>query len=178
MIFISSVRRTLYHGEPDPVGLCITPIIISIIPVGLCITPIMIFISPIGLCITVSLILYGASLTDLYNSLLNWSFGLDVAGAALALTAAVLMIVNSCIIPWLHPRGIRSWSSGCGSRGGNPNTAYSYCALLFSGAFYSLSSSDSAHYHRKKEGIHRTFRARNRCVPTFRWGSHIHHFII
>lgn len=52
-----------------------------------------------GLCITVSLILYGASLTDLYNSLLNWSFGLDVAGAALALTAAVLMIVNSCIIP-------------------------------------------------------------------------------
>lgn len=59
----------------------------------------MIFISPVGLCITVSLILYGASLTDLYNSLLNWSFGLDVAGAALALTAAVLMIVNSCIIP-------------------------------------------------------------------------------
>uniref|UniRef100_K1QNL3 Uncharacterized protein n=1 Tax=Magallana gigas TaxID=29159 RepID=K1QNL3_MAGGI len=38
-------------------------------------------------------------LGDLYNSLLNWSFGLDVAGAALALTAAVLMIVNSCIIP-------------------------------------------------------------------------------
>ncbi|XP_062612015.1 uncharacterized protein LOC134273823 [Saccostrea cucullata] len=52
-----------------------------------------------GLCITVSLIIYGASLIDLYNSLLSWSFGLDVAGAALALTAAVLMIINSCIIP-------------------------------------------------------------------------------
>ena len=65
--------------------------------VDFCIT-LSIFVS-VGLCITVSLILYGASLTDLYSSLLNWSFGLDVGGAALALTAGVLMVINSCLIP-------------------------------------------------------------------------------
>lgn len=68
-------------------------------PLSNCSDQLVLFVCFSGLCITISLIIYGASLTDLYNSLLNWSFGLDVAGAALALTAAVLMIVNSCIIP-------------------------------------------------------------------------------
>ncbi|KAK3087992.1 hypothetical protein FSP39_013171 [Pinctada imbricata] len=53
----------------------------------------------VSLCVLTSIIIYGVSLTSLYNSLLNWSFGLDVAGCALALAAAILMIINSCLIP-------------------------------------------------------------------------------
>lgn len=168
----------MYYGEFDFVGFCIIFIIIFIIFVGYCIIFIMIFIYFVGFCIMVSLILYGVFLIDFYNFFFNWFFGLDVVGVVFVFIVVVLMIVNSCIIFWLYLRGICLWLLGCGLRGGNLNIVYSYCVLLFSGVFYSLSLFDSVYYYCEKEGIYRIFRVRNWCVFIFRWGLYIYYFII
>ncbi|XP_060066191.1 uncharacterized protein LOC132546487 [Ylistrum balloti] len=50
-----------------------------------------------GCSIIAGLIVYGISFSSVVNSLMSWSFGLDVAAAALALTAGILCIINCCL---------------------------------------------------------------------------------
>ncbi|XP_069106687.1 uncharacterized protein [Argopecten irradians] len=50
-----------------------------------------------GCTIIAGLIVYGVNFNSVVNSIMSWSFGLDVAAAVLALTAGVLCIINSCL---------------------------------------------------------------------------------
>ncbi|KAL5015374.1 hypothetical protein ScPMuIL_009644 [Solemya velum] len=51
-----------------------------------------------GGMIIASMVVYGIGITTIMDSVLSWSFGLDVAGGGLALIAGVIMIINSCIL--------------------------------------------------------------------------------
>ncbi|KAJ8321928.1 hypothetical protein KUTeg_000399 [Tegillarca granosa] len=50
-----------------------------------------------GSLITAGIIVYGVGLNALQSAVLSWSFGLDIACAALALAAGVIMLVNICV---------------------------------------------------------------------------------